>query len=208
MPKVDRRKFYLGDIIIKGKQVSAFSVSSSKKRAAEIFKCTSNYITSNFEIWEPSEVENDKIFNLALDYPEQLFVSKNTMCDDYRLFLDEERFISRDRLISDDKEKELYLEKAIYSKAKFIKVRLHDKLALENNILVDIYLDITKLADEQVKTFYYIPFNEKLIDESWQHRAIETNHKIETLINEMFDIYDEVIKPYSVNEALDFIKIG
>ena len=70
------------------------------------------------------------------------------------------------------------------------------------------YLDITKLADEQVKTFYYIPFNEKLIDESWQHRAIETNHKIETLINVMFDIYDEVIKPYSVNEALDFIKIG
>ena len=70
------------------------------------------------------------------------------------------------------------------------------------------YLDLSKLNEEDVKTFFYIPFNEKLIDERWQHRAIETNHKIETLTNDMFDIYDEVITPYSAIEALDFIELG
>lgn len=70
----------------------------------------------------------------------------------------------------------------------------------------DLYLDLTKLKD--IKSFFYIPFSGRLIDELWQHKAIDTNHDVDVMIENMFDIYDTVVVPYSANEALDFIKIG
>lgn len=208
MPKKTNSKFFLGDIIKNGKQVSAFTIAPSIKRAAEIFDCKTSYIKTNFEIWDITDAQTDNRFSIAIDYPEQLFVSSNTTSDDYRLFLDNDRFTSSFKLFTDYKQKLLFIKNARKSKAKFVKVRLKDKLALDNKLLVDLYLDLTKIGEGEVKTLFFIPFNQKLIDERWQHRAIETNHKIETLINEIFDIYDEVVTPYSANEALEFIQLG
>lgn len=208
MAKTINPKFYLGNILINGKQVSAFTTTSSIKKAAEIFKCSSKCITKNFRILEIYEAIKDSRFAISIDYPEALFVSNCTMSDEYKLFLDEDRFFTADKLITDVNKKYLFIKSVKKSKAKFLKVRLKDKIALANKMLVDLYLDLSKLNEEDIKTFFYIPFNEKLIDERWPHRAIETNHKIETLTNEMFDIYDEVITPYSAIEALDFIELG
>ena len=50
MPKKSNSKFYLGDIIINGIQTSAFTIAPSLKRAAELFKCSSSYIKTNFAV--------------------------------------------------------------------------------------------------------------------------------------------------------------
>lgn len=204
-----KQKFYLGDILINGKQVSAFVVAPTKKRAAEIFDCSSNYLNSYFEIWDIQSATEDERFKIAVEYPEKLFVTNsgnNPSNDDYRLFIDKDRFLSSSKLITDVKQKELYLKSARKSKTKFLKIRLKDNIALRNDLLVDLYLDITKLSKS--KSFFYIPFSDKLIDDTWQHCALKTEEELSFIFENMIDIYDEIVTPFFANEALDFVKIG
>lgn len=201
-----KMKFYLGDIIIRGIQVSAFAIAPTKKRAAEIFNCNQNYITKNFEIWDINEVFDDERFNIAICNQEKLFVSNSVNDDNYRLFLDDERFLSSNNLIIDIQSKINFIKEARKSKSKFIKVRLKDNIALEQRIFMDLYFDLSN--SDEIKRLFYIPFNKRLIDENWQHRAIETNHELDEILMNMFDIYKEKVISYSVNEALDFYSIG
>lgn len=203
----NKQKFYLGEISIDRKQVSVFTVAPTKKRAAEIINCSVNFINVNFKVMDIDYIIDNERFKIACNYPEKLFIRSNedTNNNDYRLFLDKERFISSSTLITDVKKKELYIKCAYRNKTKFLKVRLKDTIALANNMLHDIYFDISKL---EVKQFFYIPFSEKLIDERWTHRAIETNQELDFILENMIDIYDEVVIPYSANDALDYIKIG
>lgn len=199
----NKNSFFLGDILISGKQVSAFAVAPTKKRAAEIFDCSLNYLNTYFEIWDIQGALEDERFKIAVEYPERLFVTNNNNnpCnDEYRLFIDKDRFLSSSRLITDAKQKELYLKGAKRCKAKFLKVRLKDNLALKNNLFVDLYIDVNKFIKD--KKFFYIPFSDKIIDDTWQHCALSAEEDLS------FDIYNEVVKPYFANEALDFVKIG
>lgn len=122
------------------------------------------------------------------------------------MFLDDERFLSSNNLIIDIQSKINFIKEARKSKSKFIKVRLKDNIALEQRIFMDLYFDLSN--SDEIKRLFYIPFNKRLIDENWQHRAIETNHELDEILMNMFDIYKEKVISYSVNEALDFYNIG
>lgn len=205
MPAKTKYKLYIGTKNIDNKNISCFTVSTSKKSAARIFGSSSSFKENFMGILDVKEAKENEIYELAIKFPERLFVKNNSEENLYRLFYDEERFLSGLNLIYDLEKKNSFLENALKKKNKYIKIRVKDEIALKENMNRDLYLDISDINN--IKRFYFIPFSEKLIDDRWQHRAIETNYEISHMISEMFDIYDETIVPYSANRALDFIQL-
>lgn len=208
MSKNPKLKIYFGTKKINDLCVSCFTAATSKKIASKIFNCSTffreKYMTA-LEIKTADELDNS-IYKLALEFPQKIFVKNcKEENENYRLFINENIYTASSKLITNHDEKLKFLDTALNKKQKFIKLRIKDEIVLKYGMSSDLYLDIS--SNDEVKRFFFIPFSEKLIDENWQHRAIETNHDFSYILNEMADVYDEVITPYSVKQALDFIKL-
>ncbi len=207
MANKSQLKIYFGTQMIDGNCVCCLTAAISKKRAAKVFNCSTFFrekFMDTLEIKNKEEITNDA-YKLALEFPGKIFV-KNCREDieKYRLFIDENRYNSCSMLITDSNKKIKFLNNAISNKERFIKLRIKDEVVLKYGMEPDLYLDIR--SNDSVKRLFFIPYSEKLIDNKWKHRAIETNHELSYILNEMGDVYNETITPYTKELALNFIK--
>lgn len=207
MAKKSQLKIYFGTQIINGNCVSCLTSAFSKKAAAKIFNCSTFFreiFMDSLEIKSEADLKNE-VYKLALEFPGKIFV-KNCQegIEKYRLYIDEDKYHASSTLITNFEQKIRFLNTAISNKEKFIKLRVKDDVVLKYGMSSDLYLDIR--SSNNIKKLFFIPYSEKLIDDNWKHRAIETNHEFSYILKEMGDLYSETITPYTKEQALEFIE--